>query len=923
MRLLRCHIDNFGKFSDYTVDFIRNPFIFNEQNGWGKSTLATFIKVMFYGFANEKKRGDALERERTRFKPWQGGSYGGEIEFETKGKRYILNRTFGNKESEDSFILYDAVTNLKSDDFSDNVGEELFRINQESFLKTVFIAQSSCQTSVTDSVNAKIGNLADCLDDMNKYEKVQQIIKDIRNSLNPSRKTGSRSLKKQKEEISGLRDELRRMETVEQSANELQTRLCDCRRERGELAVRRRETQEQWELMTQRKALEASKVHYESIIRQYDAKKSMTENILAGMGGKAPERNIVDAMTDKRRQMIRQESEADANRLSFEEKEKLNRIGGRFTQGTPTREDMERGQTLAAEYERLRTESVEHGLSREEVQEYNTLKSRLGDVEDDVISMADESLRRWGIYTDKKNGLGTKKATLSSLRLLTRNIENNREKQNYGSDGRKSAAYAAVLLIMAVICAMAGAALIAGSVFMELQYMLPGCILEVSGVALFVLALIFKARNNKADSVNDSSHNDDSAMQGNEDDGAFILEREIVSDEEQMAEAKSYVEGFLNRFGIEIDADVAEVRDMLYGIKNDMLRFGRLRARLCDYEQRGYEERLETLHKQACEILRPYCDEDKLRESGLSELYSELLRDSDAFEVLRGRRRKYESARESADETGKELLRFLTEYGQGGAPDIDEGIQEIIRRLDDYENNIKDLDRLQRERTDFETENDINKFDMRMPETDESEEQIKQRMDSLDDRIALLMEQEHSYQAQLDERQQDLDELQIQSERLEQLEAEYDRDYAYYTNLGITAEYLEKAKESLSAKYIGPVLESFRKYYEMLSGESGENFRIDANIHVTRRDMGEQREIKAFSAGSQDLMNIVLRVALVEAMYQDECPFLIFDDSFVNLDSARMDTAARFLEYISQRYQVIYFTCHESRAFEIKKGFDY
>lgn len=917
MRLLRCHIDNFGKFSDYTVDFIRNPFVFNEQNGWGKSTLATFIKVMFYGFANEKKRGDALERERTRYKPWQGGSYGGEIEFETKGKRYILNRTFGNKESEDSFILYDAVTNLKSDDFSDNVGEELFRINQESFLKTVFIAQSSCQTSVTDSVNAKIGNLADCLDDMNNYEKVQQIIKDIRNSLNPSRKTGSRSLKKQKEEISGLRDELRRMETVEQSANELQTRLSDCRRERGELAVRRKETQEQWELMTQRKALEASKVHYESIIRQYDAKKSMTENIIAGMGGKAPERDIVDAMTDKRRQMIRQESEADANRLSYEEKEKLTRIEGRFVQGTPTREDMERGQTLAAEYERLRAESVEYGLSREEVQEYNSLKSRLGNVEDDAVSMADESLRRWEIYTDKKNGLGTKKATLSSLRLLTRNIENNREKQNYGSGGRKSAAYAAVLLIMAVICAVAGAALIAGSIFTELEYMLPGCILGISGAALFVLAFVLKARNNKADSGSGSSHNDDSAMPGNEDDGAVILEREIASDEEQMAEAKSYVEGFLNRFGIEIDADVAEVRDMLYGIKNDMLRFGRLRARLCDYEQRGYEERLETLHKQACEILRPYCDEDKLRESGLSELYSELLRDSDAFEVLRGRRRKYESAKESADETGKELLRFLAEYGQGGASDIDEGIQEIIRRLDDYENNVKDLDRLQREKTDFEAENDISRFDMRMPETDESEEQIKQRMDSLDDRIALLMEQEHSYQAQLDERQQDLDELQIQSERLELLEAEYDRDYAYYTNLGITAEYLEKAKESLSAKYIGPVLESFRKYYELLSGESGENFRIDANIHVTRRDMGEQREIKAFSAGSQDLMNIVLRVALVEAMYQDESPFLIFDDSFVNLDSARMDTAARFLEYISKRYQVIYFTCHESRAFEV------
>ncbi len=94
MRLWKCHIDNFGKFTDFTVDFAENPCVFKEPNGWGKSTLAAFVKVMFYGFANEKKRGDTLERQRLRYKPWQGGSYGGELEFEAGGKRYLLNRTF-------------------------------------------------------------------------------------------------------------------------------------------------------------------------------------------------------------------------------------------------------------------------------------------------------------------------------------------------------------------------------------------------------------------------------------------------------------------------------------------------------------------------------------------------------------------------------------------------------------------------------------------------------------------------------------------------------------------------------------------------------------------------------------------------------------------------------------------------------------
>jgi len=88
---------------------------------------------------------------------------------------------------------------------------------------------------------------------------------------------------------------------------------------------------------------------------------------------------------------------------------------------------------------------------------------------------------------------------------------------------------------------------------------------------------------------------------------------------------------------------------------------------------------------------------------------------------------------------------------------------------------------------------------------------------------------------------------------------------------------------------------------------------MDANIQVTKRALGQQRETGAFSAGNKDLINIVLRTALVEAMYQKEKPFLIIDDSFVNMDGNRLETAGKFMKQIAQDYQVIYFTCHESR----------
>ena len=85
MKLVSCHIENFGKLQDFDYSFDGEKSIIHEDNGWGKSTLATFIRVMFYGFIGENKR-NITENERKRFKPWQMGTYGGNIVFSVNGK---------------------------------------------------------------------------------------------------------------------------------------------------------------------------------------------------------------------------------------------------------------------------------------------------------------------------------------------------------------------------------------------------------------------------------------------------------------------------------------------------------------------------------------------------------------------------------------------------------------------------------------------------------------------------------------------------------------------------------------------------------------------------------------------------------------------------------------------------------------------
>ena len=76
MRIQNIHIDNFGKISNFDMDFSKNTTVIMQENGWGKSTLASFIKVMFYGFEGENKK-SIRDREREHFRPWNKGIYGG------------------------------------------------------------------------------------------------------------------------------------------------------------------------------------------------------------------------------------------------------------------------------------------------------------------------------------------------------------------------------------------------------------------------------------------------------------------------------------------------------------------------------------------------------------------------------------------------------------------------------------------------------------------------------------------------------------------------------------------------------------------------------------------------------------------------------------------------------------------------------
>ena len=56
MKLISCYIENFGGLSQFSQEFGPGLTVIREDNGFGKTTLAEFIRAMFYGFPRKSPK---------------------------------------------------------------------------------------------------------------------------------------------------------------------------------------------------------------------------------------------------------------------------------------------------------------------------------------------------------------------------------------------------------------------------------------------------------------------------------------------------------------------------------------------------------------------------------------------------------------------------------------------------------------------------------------------------------------------------------------------------------------------------------------------------------------------------------------------------------------------------------------------------
>lgn len=227
MKILSLHIKNFGKLKDFDYTFNDGKNVILKENGFGKTTLAVFIKCMFYGIKGGNKGGLSDENERLKYLTWETTSLiGGTLDFEHDNNSYRIERYFGEKPSMDTFKIINLKTNKVEKNFTENLGEELFGVDSYGFERSTYIPQKIVEFNKKENatLSNKLASLTYGIDDGSSIDDV--IIK-LENESKKYYKLSGKSgyIAESKNKISNLEIKINECQTFESNANMIQTEI--------------------------------------------------------------------------------------------------------------------------------------------------------------------------------------------------------------------------------------------------------------------------------------------------------------------------------------------------------------------------------------------------------------------------------------------------------------------------------------------------------------------------------------------------------------------------------------------------------------------------------------------------------------------------------------------------------------------------
>lgn len=869
MKIIRVDIENYGRFHKYSYEFQGNLSVFMEQNGWGKTTLASFIKAMFYGLEYSRAKDKGIERRL--YQPWNGRKFGGSLDFEHNGKKYRVIRFFGLKASEDRFDLYDLATNMKSADFSNSLGLELWGVDRDSYEKTAFINLSKNEL-LSDLIASRLTRIETDTGDLDESSAALALLeKEIGRYQS---KRGNRGIISDIDaNISEARQRIGEANQANGDIERLTSQVSQAKKELGVLDARLQELDER-----QKRLLDAQKKRqYGGLQNDCSACKRLCEShrefFQRANGNLAQIDDDLHDISEMLKQWQRGKALKNEYRMTRDVQDEFESLRMRFIRGVPGKGDVTAYQEKAQELYRLKAFKQAGTLSQAKEERRQELAARFKNVS---VDEASSYLDAYGAVM----AIDSKIASLQSAKNQARSPNGSPEKSP--------------LLVVGAL------AMILGAIMMAFQPLF-GVVFLAVGI---ILGLVWFVSGKK------KSYGEDETSINPADD-------ELASLHSQKQKLRAPYLEYLRGTG----QDEADALNILTRLKMDALEYGQLESEAAQSERDTMDAdwSIETLTGELDGFLGLY---DIAGHGDHIQAMANLARMVERYEALQVRAESCENAMKTAAQAEDRLAVIFAKYYEPD-PSIPEGydFETLDRQLRDmfyeFKSSQSAYSTAKQRLDEFEAANDVLALET-LPDIEGSIEDLNDEITTAKTDMAARREGKSKTIALLEKQISDLeqvgDSLEDWQSQLVKLNEEKSEAVTTHRLLATTFRCLEKAKENMAAKYTSTMNQAFKKYLELLQGANPELYQVDINLDVSYFHEGQAHAFQQLSKGMQDLVQICLRLSLVEAIYQDETkPVLILDDPFVNLDATRLSGVKGLIQAISEDYQVLYFICHESR----------
>ena len=883
MKLLQCSIENFGTLSGFQRTFDAGLSVLLENNGFGKTTLAAFIKAMFYGLPASTKR-SLDENERKRYTPWQGGVFGGSLDFEIDGKQYRIERRFEAKEKDDTFTLIDLRTGQVSRDYTANIGTELFGLDADSFARSTYLPQRGAGAGMTTGISAKLTDMVENNGDMNNYDTAQRTLEEHRRFYGLLRGTGGETARLSQEQgelnrrLEQQREELDKLQKIREAGEKYKAMLPAVEEELAGLRRRKEEAVEQ----RVTREVEARRAQLQQAVQAAEAKEKRYVTLFSHGIPKEEEleecRERAETDAALRRQIEAMENDGQPEQQLEEAR--------RFFKGfIPTQAEVERISGYVSQYEEMELIVRRSVLSEEETARKEALHRRFEEhpLTREDISAARRGLMEYDFIAREKVGAQENLRTLQNQTVPEAHVP-------------------VALWLLAALGFVAGAALLI------LHSYVPGGVWL--GAAALVLGVVFTVTavvvgKNRAAAAASAAQ----ALQSR----IAAREQELAERTAAAEEAARSISAVTAPFGLQevnektepllqqLDEELALLRHL----EETEARHARVRAQ-CLAQMKEPKTHLNIFFGR-------YFPLQQIR-------YSDALREvTQRLDLLENRvsakeawENKLAALRQQQEAAAADVTAFLERYGlpKVGRPGeavtrIRDSVREATLTHEAAESARAVLQAFLQEHPLPQGEVDVQSEEA-PADTDEQEQACNAKRDELLRRISAC----DSETARLDDAMAALEETE---EALSVCTAKLEESRRNFDTLTHTIDSLDKARTNLNVRYKDVIAQRFNEYMKQVDAAFGD-VSLDANLRVSSRQYGAARPSEAFSEGYRALVDICLRLALIDALYPEEKPFLILDDPFATLDAEKIRGSLRVLYDLAKGRQIIYLVCHESRT---------